>query len=303
MDRDTRNLQTIVLHNIFEGCYMPEKNIQITHANASDLAEVIHWVEKEGWNPGLHDAQTFYQADPQAFFIGKVNGTLVAMASATIYDDTFAFFGFLLVKPEYRAKGYGLAITQARLNYVGDRTVGLDGVVDMQAAYQTNRFYLAHRNFRYQIRTKAPAKKNQFIIPLAQIPWNTLLDYDTKHFPVARPRFLEKWVSQPESHAYAYYQDDKLQGYALMRPCVVGYKIGPLFADTPEIAKELFMILLHEAAGQAVFIDIPETNLEGIHMLKGFDATLVFETGRMYRNHAPKLLLQTIYGLTSYEFG
>lgn len=282
---------------------MSQQNLQITHATAAEVEQIFNWVVTEGWNPGLHDAQTFYAADPQAFFIGKLNGTPVAMASAAIYDNTLAFFGLLIVKPEYRDKGYGLAITQARLNYVGDRTVGLDGVVNMQAAYNTNGFYLLHRNFRYQLSVKAQAKQVPFITPLSQIAWNTLLDYDTKYFSVARSLFLKQWISQPDSFSYAYYKDDRLQGYALIRPCIVGYKIGPLFADTPEIAEQLLTTLLHKAAGQTVFIDIPETNVAGIAMLQSYNASLVFETGRMYRNQALPLPLQNIYGLTSYEFG
>lgn len=36
-----------------------------------DLA--IDWAAAEGWNPGLHDAESFYVADPEGFFMGFLN--------------------------------------------------------------------------------------------------------------------------------------------------------------------------------------------------------------------------------------
>lgn len=51
------------------------------------------WAAKEGWNPGLEDAACFYQTDPN----GKLNGKIIAVGSAVIYDDFFVFCGFYIV--------------------------------------------------------------------------------------------------------------------------------------------------------------------------------------------------------------
>ncbi|WP_157671510.1 GNAT family N-acetyltransferase [Francisella halioticida] len=104
----------------------------ITTMTEQDIDIAVEWARQEGWNPGLEVAKTFYKSDPDAFFIGKINGKPVAVASATIYEDSYSFLGFLIVKKEFRDQGYGLAITQHRLNYIGNRNAGLDGVVQMQ---------------------------------------------------------------------------------------------------------------------------------------------------------------------------
>jgi hypothetical protein len=42
------------------------------HRDELDLA--VEWAALEGWNPGLHDADAFYAADPDGFFVGLLDG-------------------------------------------------------------------------------------------------------------------------------------------------------------------------------------------------------------------------------------
>src|SRR6056297_3516664 len=97
-----------------------ENNYSISRMTLKDLQVAIDWMHVEGWNPGLDDAACFYAADNTGFFSGKLNGKIISVASAVIYDQSFAFCGCYIVKPEYRNKGYGLELTKARLNYVGN---------------------------------------------------------------------------------------------------------------------------------------------------------------------------------------
>lgn len=77
---------------------------------------VIDWSAKEGWNPGLYDADVFYKTDPKGFFLGFLDGKPIASISAVAYDDKFGFLGFYIVKPEYRDKGFGIKIWNERLS-------------------------------------------------------------------------------------------------------------------------------------------------------------------------------------------
>lgn len=52
-----------------------------------DARAAIAWAAKEGWNPGLHDATTFYATDPQGFFVGEYGGDPVSCISAVAYDE------------------------------------------------------------------------------------------------------------------------------------------------------------------------------------------------------------------------
>ncbi len=97
-----------------------------------EVAQIsCNWAAKEGWNPGLYDAASFYAQDPEGFLVGELNSRPVATISAVRYDDKFGFLGFYIVKPAYRHHGYGYQIWKAALEHLGDRNIGGDGVLEM----------------------------------------------------------------------------------------------------------------------------------------------------------------------------
>jgi GNAT superfamily N-acetyltransferase len=106
----------------------------------ADLA--IEAAAREGWNPSPHDAECFWAIDPEGFFAGELDGRFVAYGTALCYDDRFAFCGLYVVDPAHR--GQGLALTRARLEHVGDRNAGLDGVADMAGRYERLGYRRAH---------------------------------------------------------------------------------------------------------------------------------------------------------------
>ena len=77
----------------------------------------VEWAGREGWNPGLHDAPSFYATDPKGFFVGLLGDEPISCISAVAYDQSFAFLGFYIVKPEHRGKGYGQKIWNAAISY------------------------------------------------------------------------------------------------------------------------------------------------------------------------------------------
>ena len=266
-----------------------------------DLA--IDWAGAEGWNPGLHDADCFYAADPTGFLVGLVDDEPVATISVVKYGDTFGFLGLYIVKPEYRGRGYGIGVWNAGLEYLRGRSVGLDGVVAQQANYRKSGFVLAHRNVRYQGKSAGRAAFCAEIRRLSTLT-RELLAYDLPFFPSGRTDFLACWIRQPDSHALGYVNDGRFRGYGVARPCRTGYKIGPLFADTPEIAEKVFVALQGELAeGSALFIDPPMVNADAVAMAERHGMKPVFETARMYAGKAPELPLDRTYGVTTFELG
>ena len=94
-----------------------------------------------------------------------------------------------------------------------------------------------------------------------------------------------------------------MKGFAVVRRCRAGFRIGPLFADDAEAAGALFSACIRTAAGDQVFIDVPEPNAAAMTMAAAAGLVPVFETARMYRGPAPDLPLARIYGITSLELG
>ncbi|MFA6971489.1 MAG: GNAT family N-acetyltransferase [Gallionella sp.] len=280
----------------------PVLKISVMTRQEVDIA--IDWAATEGWNPGLHDADCFYAADPNGFLIGRLGNEIIAVISAVKYGDAFGFLGFYMVKPAYRDQGYGIQLWDAALAYLKGRTIGLDGVLAQQANYQKSGFTLAYRNIRYQGCGGGHGQSTPGIIPLSAIHFDELCAYDKRFFPDNRVPFLRCWIDQPGHTALGILSRRKLAAYGVMRICRTGYKIGPLFADNPAFAEQLFSALTAQApAGAPVFLDTPAVNLAAIDLAKRHNMTVSFETVRMYKGKFPDFPLNQLFGVTSFELG
>lgn len=277
---------------------------QIKPMSRVELNLAIDWAAEEGWNPGLHDADAFYAADPSGYLIGYLKDEPVGCISVVKYGDSFGFLGFYIVRPEFRGEGYGYALWQAGINSLQGRQTGLDGVVEQQPNYRKSGFNLAYRNIRQEGRAGYSAPANQPIVCLRTVSLQSVIDYDQPFFPADRERFLRAWLNMPDTKALGYVNQDRLLGYGMIRPCRSGYKIGPLFADSPDIAEELFLCLQADAlADSPIYLDTPEVNESALQLAKRYDMQPVFETARMYTGVPPDLPTSRIFGVTTFELG
>lgn len=277
---------------------------QIDRMTLPEVAIAVDWARKEGWNPGINDASCFYHTDPHGFFAGKLNGKIIAVGSAVVYDEHFAFCGFYIVDKNYRDQGYGLQLTRARLAYVGDRNAGVDGVLEMVDNYARIGYQFAHNNARYVLEQKSSSlKPDESLVDLNLLPMEQLIHYDLQYFPALRPQFLSTWIKQDHALALGCIENAQLKGYGVIRKCVEGYKIGPLFADSATIAEKLFLHLAQKAQGEAVFLDIPENNPLAVDLVTHYGMSKVFATARMYLKGEPQISIGGIYGITTFELG
>src|SRR3984893_10169956 len=237
---------------------MRDKSFAVRKMAEADLALALEWAAAEGWNPGLHDAHCFYAADPEGFFVGERNGVPIGCVSAVRYRPRFGFLGLYIVKAGHRGQGFGLELWRAALDHLGDRVIGLDGVVAQRDNYRKSGFRLAFRNIRQQGRGGGAAPSG--LTGLAAIPIEDILRYDATAFPAPRAEFLKSWIGQPQAVSVGVADGRRLKGYGVLRACREGFKIGPLFADDEETADRLFSGLLARAPGAAVFLDTPEAN-------------------------------------------
>lgn len=283
--------------------YKPVFSIeQMTKNELKEIA--LTWAAAEGWNPGIHDADSFYAQDPKGFFIGRLNSEPIACAAGVTYGDSFAFFGLYLVKANLRHQGYGIQMTQRRLEYVGNRTIGLDGVLSMCDKYANIGFRTAHMNIRQQ--GVAPQRVqiiDPHVTPILPSLFYAISEYDRQCFPAPRSSFLTKWLYPAEGLALAYVDHSQIKGYGVIRKTINGYKVGPLFADNQKIADAILTSLLKTIPGEIFFLDTPEPNTSALALSATYKMEPCFKTLRMYRNGSPQIDLNKIFGITTFELG
>jgi hypothetical protein len=281
-----------------------QDDFEVRNMSPDELALAIDWAAREGWNPGLGDAECFYASDPAGFLIGGLGVEPIGCISVVRYDATFAFLGFYIVRPEMRGCGYGYRLWQAGMQRLEGYTVGLDGVIAQQDNYRRSGFVLAHRNIRFGGESGCERPSDPRLIRVRSEMVQGLLRYDRSFFPAGRERFLRCWLRpRCRREGMALVEDGSVRGYGVVRACRTGFKIGPLFADTEDGADLLFRALASTAKGGPLFLDCPEPNQPATRLAARYGLRPVFETARMYRGPLPDLPLSAIYGITTFELG
>ena len=289
---------------------MPAPNaedLRIRAMTRAELDTLVEWAAAEGWNPGRDDADVFWQTDPEGFVAAELDGEVIGGGSIVAYERRFGFMGFFLVRRDRRGYGLGDWLWHERKRRLlarldAPQVIGLDGVFAMQSYYAAGGFRFAGRDLRFQA-LAGESSPDRAVVELSTVPFGELDAYDRRHFPASRPRFLQRWVARPGGHALGVRRHGRLAGYTVLRPCRVGFKIGPLFADDSESAERLYLESARRVAGEPVFLDVPEGNSEAMALTQRHSMREVFGCARMYYGPAPVLPEAEIFGVTTFELG
>ena len=261
-----------------------------------DLETVLSWAKAEGWNPGLEDAAAFYAADPDGFFVKRLDNRPVAAISVVNHTDQFAFLGLYICQPEYRGKGYGLEVWKAGIRHANGRSIGLDGVPDQQANYAKSGFVKTGKNVRYRgvLQTSPQPAQPEHPDP------SVLAKADARAEGFQRTAFLRHWFDTTKTRRTIVTSGG---AFATCRQCADGIKIGPLQAhDTAQIT-ELLQSIANLYPGETLTIDVPEKSTQLSTLLGSMDFEPSFETARMYLGAPPETDLPAYYAVACLELG
>ncbi|MEQ8988046.1 MAG: N-acetyltransferase [Marinovum algicola] len=270
--------------------------------SAAELEAVMGWAAREGWNPGIADADAFHAADPEGFFLTLVGGEPVAAISVVNHEPGHAFLGLYLCRPEWRGRGIGYATWMHGLAHAEARCVGLDGVPAQEGNYRVSGFVRTGASLRHEGRVEAKASNAIRSATAGDMP--RLLALDARATGHARPSFLTAWLkNEAEVRETRVLQiDGEIAGFATWRACGTGTKIGPVIA--PDMASALGLIAdiaAHRPEGPLI-IDLPEANTALRRELEQAGFTVPFATARMYRGTPPETG-ETLQAIATMELG
>jgi len=282
-------------------------DLELRALNFAGVKTLVNWAEEEGWNPGPNDAEVYWAADPEGFIGYFYQNQLIAGGAIISYNQEFGFMGLFIVKPQFRAQGIGRKLWLNRRDLLLGRlnencSIGLDGVLAMQSFYNKGGFDIAFKDKRYE-RVGSAFTTSSKISPVAIEDLPAVLALDKECFGFNRPQFLIPWLKLPGNYTFKFKEGNQLQGFTVVRKAAKGYKIGPLFANSPTVAEELYKACLNAVIGQPLYIDIPASNKSAAAIVEKYQAEYVFECARMYLGPPPPAAMHKVYGITSFELG
>jgi len=135
--------------------------------------------------------------------------------------------------------------------------------------------------------------------------------YDYKHFGASRDVVLENMVVN--QLAYVAIEKGNIVGFCVSTKTIAGGShIGPLFADTPNIAETLLITMCQAIVDKGdqlngqVSVGIPNDNIASVELAKKYHFEPQYECVRMYNvikgQNKPLLPLNNIFALTCFEY-
>jgi GNAT superfamily N-acetyltransferase len=224
---------------------------------------------RAGWNQNDRDVGRVIDLDPKGAFCAHLRGgdfdIPVATGVVTPLGLHHSWIGMILVHPELRRQGVATAIMQHLLRHAidaGKVINGLDATPMGSTVYVSLGYVGTFRIWRSVFQTaefaEATARRAR---PIEKDMLEEVIRYDNTCF-LERGNVLRALYADAEGQAF-FYPDDQGQvaGYGFGRPGRIRPFVGPLVADSPEVAADLLAAIVptfHKQGYKDAFIDTPE---------------------------------------------
>ncbi|KAF9083153.1 hypothetical protein BGX23_011749, partial [Mortierella sp. AD031] len=212
------------------------------------------------------------QEEQKEVELGK-DPTVVSVISAIRFGDEQAWIGCYITDAKYRGRGYGIATFNRALDHVGHtrQSVGLNAVLSQVENYRKSGFTQSswvNERRRGPVRELVEVQERELVERIesggvdglvvmlsdARCDLDQLFGIERRYTGFNRPKFVKDWAvfhaNHPEERrvGVAFLSQDKkdertgkplILGYGCVRPGVLSYRVGPLYAVDAETAKTL----------------------------------------------------------------
>ena len=241
----------------------------------ADLALAIELSLSEGWNQTSNDWARVLNYEPDGCFVAEIDGALAGTVTTTRYGDQLAWIGMMLVRPNFRRRGVGIALMERALGFLKDHSVKcvkLDATPLGEPLYARLGFQREWSFHRWERPSKdspilsAPDIEFSLTEPIHQI--------DQVAFGVDRSDWLSLLASESSTSSEG-------DSFAMIRDGRRAVYLGPVVATSPASARRLIDTLTARCDGP-VFWDVPGTNTAAIEIAKSLDFRPVRDLTRMW---------------------
>lgn len=272
-----------------------------------------------GWNQTEADWQMLLDAG--FGFVARYGAASVGTATVVPYGTAFSWIGMVLVDPAYRRRGVGTALLRRAIaEALPHGCVRLDATPQGEPLYTRLGFRAEYGLLRMVRQPQAlPRQPPGPMIAGASvlgIPGNAvcrvldparlaeLIAFDAPIFGAARGGILGPLVRNAPRYAFACLQDDVLRGFCMGRSGAVYEQIGPVVADSYEIAEALLLCALGACDQRPVIVDAASAQSTWVAFLRGLGFEVLRPFTRMVLgDDGPSGMPERQYAIAGPEIG
>ncbi len=237
---------------------MALSDFEIGHLSADDLADADALVREAGWNQTVDDWRTFL--DYGTAYAIRDKGKVIATAATLPYGGKFAWISMVLIAGYYRRQGLGTKLMRhclydllsANLIPVLDATpAGRDVYTGLgfEDSWGYRRLLLKDRNI-------IPAVEEDVAVEaISDSAWQQLCEYDASVFGADRSQILTRLRGRLPEAEFCVWRGGHIVGFLLGRMGRKAAQLGPLVAESEEIACALLAQAL-EMVSPPAYIDL-----------------------------------------------
>lgn len=273
--------------------------LRLRNADAADLPRIAELREEVGWS--VHDwALRAVLEPPNARCLAVVDGRdLVVGIGSGISYGRLGFVGNMIVDADHRRCGIGAAILQAVIQFLEERgttRMELYATSEGRPLYARHGFDLTGASAMVRVpRGIASGNDAMTLREAGRIAEAELFAYDAPRFGGDRSAVLRRALDDPHCPLVVARRHGDVVGYGWMRPD--GERIGPLVADTPEVAAAIIGDAFERMPrADELTLNVPSDNRAGAAWLEQMGAVIEPWDGRMARGPDVQRRGDTIYG-------
>ncbi|QQE11960.1 GNAT family N-acetyltransferase [Planctomycetota bacterium] len=283
------------------------EDMVIERMTLQELIEIYDYAATEGWNPCKGIAKAVYNIDPKGFWVGKIDGNIVASISIVRYQQHYGFIGLFIVKPPYRGGLIGYRIADYAVDDAKSRGVEIlacDGVPQNLHKYEQQGFALDSFITRYQCDVPENMSETNHCVAVNKSDYSKVNNFIQYFEPENRDVFLSGWQNSKNVQGLIIEKNGRVQAYGSLCRTYEGYRIGPLYAYNHDVASHIFNgLMLKAEQGHSIHIDVPDKNKAGNQLVKKWGMEPSWVLGRMYKGGKPDINLSCVFGTWLAEVG
>lgn len=285
---------------------MAHSDLEIGRLTAGDLSAAGALVHEAGWNQTEADWRIFLEFG--TVYAIRDGGTVIATAATLPYGSRFAWISMVLIAGSYRRQGLGSRLMRRCID-----DLVANGLVPILDATPAGRGVYLNLGFedswgftRMLLNGPAPIPSSESSItvePISDAAWDELCRYDAAIFGADRSHVLRGMRGRLPEAEYCVWRGGHIAGFLLGRRGRRAAQIGPLVAESDDIARALLSQAL-EALSPPVYIDVIDDKVATARWLAaaGFVAErpltrMLYKRSRGFQDVAPA------YAVVGPEFG